>query len=145
MNTPLGNSILTIFPLSVVSLLLCEVSLASFTTRFKLSQDDIIEFLEQLKFPFTLVLSKKPIITSRDIESGEYEKFFMDTSKRVIVGTQIFCSLFIVLLLAGLLYSVFNLNSLSDKIISLVIFIIYSVLFYKSWRFGHSLKSKAQE
>jgi hypothetical protein len=142
------NALIVYIGISFLYLDVCGPSLCYFVAKYKLSESEVLEFFQTLKYPLTLAFSEKPRIDVYAIERGKIgvAQFIAQLGlQKAILGRYVSGLIMIaftsLIPIVGLIRS----EGVFNKVMYGGIFLTHLYLSYGSWRFGHSLKPKSSE
>lgn len=121
----------------IVYFALCGASLMNFAHKYKIPEDEIILFIDNLKFPITII---KDIV----LYDKSYQYIFSNEVSKEFLTNKILWGMVSLAIPLLFIINIFVSSVWLEKARSLLCCIFFIILFYKSWRFGHTLKSKAQ-
>jgi len=116
----------------------CHVSILYFVNKYNINKQDLIEFLE----------SSPSILQSLFKKSENYsviERFYVDPKRYRMIYARVLFAFLMILIPMRVVYDILITDLVSNRIILIIYLIAHAICFYVSWRFGHSLKSKAQK
>lgn len=143
------NNYLLIFFLSpFVYFVVAICSLGYFSAKYDNTEGEIRAFLSSLKFPLTLFFREKPnyfFLSLSNREDPTIVKYLLNiTYYEATIIRYIFALVSAPFLILSIVYVFMPQKQPFIKLIDILMMVSSWTLFYYSWRFGHSLKPKAQ-
>lgn len=138
--------IIGIVPFIFAHLVLCQSSLRYYVDKYKISEETILTFLKDLNPKLLFMLKDSSGYLTLAYIRGylELEEYLIHGNGVNPYGERLIGGMLLIIAPISFLFGVFQQESVIDRILCFIYATILAILFYKSWRFGHSLKSKAQ-
>lgn len=135
--------IIGIFPYVFWNLMLCELSLRYYVDKYKISEKGVAKFIENLNPEFSYLLENGMIADLRD--NLKLIDFLIQGNGANPYNQKLILGIISIIPPIGFLFSIFRQEEFIDRILCFIYAAIYYTIFYIAWRFGHSLKPKAQK